>query len=169
MADTYDEFGVKQENIVLSMDNLDKKILELLSNDGRKSYRKISRELGVSVGTVHNRVDKLTKFGIINKFVPVIDHQKLGYNLTAIIGLEIKGGTVAHLMDKETFRSNILAIYDVTGQFDGIIVAKFKNTFELNKFIKSLLAEETVIKTYTQTVLNIVKEELNSSMINFEE
>ncbi len=168
MADTYDEFGVEQENVALSMDNLDKKILELLSNDGRKSYRKISRELGVSVGTVHNRVDKLTKFGIINKFVPVIDHQKLGYNLTAIIGLEIKGGTVAYLMDKETFRSNILAIYDVTGQFDGIIVAKFKNTFELNKFIKSLLAEETVIKTYTQTVLNIVKEELNSSMINFE-
>lgn len=168
MSDTYEDFGVEQENVALSMDNLDKKILELLSNDGRKSYRKISRELGVSVGTVHNRVDKLTKFGIINKFVPVIDHQKLGYNLTAIIGLEIKGGTVDYLIDKDAFKSNILAIYDVTGQFDGIIIAKFKNTFELNKFIKSLLAEDTVIRTYTQTVLNIVKEELNSSMINFD-
>ena len=168
MSDTYEDFGVEQENVALSMDNLDKKILELLSNDGRKSYRKISRELGVSVGTVHNRVDKLTKFGIINKFVPVIDHQKLGYNLTAIIGLEIKGGTVDYLIDNDAFKSNILAIYDVTGQFDGIIIAKFKNTFELNKFIKSLLAEDTVIRTYTQTVLNIVKEELNSSMINFD-
>ena len=49
-----------------------------------------------------------------------------------------------------------------------IIIAKFKNTFELNKFIKLLLNEENVIKTYTQTVLNIVKEELNTSMINFE-
>ncbi|MBE6493163.1 MAG: Lrp/AsnC family transcriptional regulator [Methanosphaera stadtmanae] len=168
MSDTYDDFGVETENVALSMDNLDKKILELLSTDGRKSYRKISRELGVSVGTVHNRVDKLTKFGIINKFVPVIDHQKLGYNLTAIIGLEIKSGTVAYLIDKDAFKSNILAIYDVTGQFDGIIIAKFKNTFELNKFIKSLLADDTVIRTYTQTVLNIVKEELNSSMINFD-
>ena len=126
MSDTYEDFGVEQENVALSMDNLDKKILELLSNDGRKSYRKISRELGVSVGTVHNRVDKLTKFGIINKFVPVIDHQKLGYNLTAIIGLEIKGGTVDYLIDNDAFKSNILAIYDVTGQFDGIIIAKFK-------------------------------------------
>lgn len=168
MSDTYDDFGVETENVALSMDNLDKKILELLSNDGRKSYRKISRELGVSVGTVHNRVDKLTKFGIINKFVPVIDHQKLGYNLTAIIGLEIKGGTVAYLIDKDAFKSNILAIYDVTGQFDGIIIAKFKNTFELNNFIKSLLADDAVIRTYTQTVLNIVKEELNSSLINFD-
>ena len=120
------------------------------------------------MGTIHNRVDKLTKYGIISKFVPVIDHEKLGYNLTAIIGVEIKGGTVGFLADKKEYKDNLLAVYDVTGQFDGIIIAKFKNTFELNYFIKQLLKEETVIRTYTQTVLNIVKEELNTSMINFE-
>ena len=168
MDEMYTEFDAEPENMILSMDDIDKNILELLSDDGRKSYRKISRELGVSVGTVHNRVDKLTKSGIIDKFVPVIDHEKLGYTLTAIIGLEIKGGTVAFLTDKKEFKDNLLAVYDVTGQFDGIIIAKFKNTFELNKFIKLLLNEENVIKTYTQTVLNIVKEELNTSMINFE-
>lgn len=163
------EYNVEPENMALSMDTLDKNILELLSVDGRKSYRKISRDLGVSVGTIHNRVDKLTKSGIISKFVPVIDHEKLGYHLTAIIGIEIKGGSVAHLIEKDEFKNNLLAVYDVTGQFDGILIAKFKNTFELNKFIKLLLKEEYVTKTYTQTVLNIVKEELNSSMINFDE
>ena len=168
MNQSFNEYNSEPENMTLSMDALDKKILELLSVDGRKSYRKISRELGVSVGTIHNRVDKLTKSGIINKFVPVIDHEKLGYTLTAIIGLEIKGGTVAHLTDKEPFKNNLLAVYDVTGQFDGIVIAKFKNTFELNKFIKLLLNEDIVTRTYTQTVLNIVKEELNSAMINFE-
>ncbi|WP_304125406.1 Lrp/AsnC family transcriptional regulator [Methanosphaera cuniculi] len=166
--DTYPEYEQQPENMILEMDELDKRILELLSDDGRKSYRKISRELGVSVGTIHNRVDKLTKHGIISKFVPVIDHEKLGYNLTAIIGVEIKGGTVGFLADKNEYKDNLLAVYDVTGQFDGIIIAKFKNTFELNYFIKQLLKEETVIRTYTQTVLNIVKEELNTSMINFE-
>ncbi|RAP44470.1 Lrp/AsnC family transcriptional regulator [uncultured Methanosphaera sp.] len=169
MKEEYDNFEEEPENLALSMDNLDKKILELLSDDGRKSYRKISRELGVSVGTVHNRVDKLTKTGIINKFVPVINHEKLGYTLTAIIGLEIKGGSVSFLTDKEEFKDNLLAVYDVTGQFDGIVIAKFRNTFELNKFIKLLLKEDTVIRSYTQTVLNIVKEELNTSMINFED
>ena len=169
MKEEYDNFEEEPENLALSMDNLDKKILELLSDDGRKSYRKISRELGVSVGTGHNRVDKLTKTGIINKFVPVINHEKLGYTLTAIIGLEIKGGSVSFLTDKEEFKDNLLAVYDVTGQFDGIVIAKFRNTFELNKFIKLLLKEDTVIRSYTQTVLNIVKEELNTSMINFED
>ena len=104
MDEMYTEFDAEPENMILSMDDLDKNILELLSDDGRKSYRKISRELGVSVGTVHNRVDKLTKSGIIDKFVPVIDHEKLGYTLTAIIGLEIKGGTVAFLTDKKNLK-----------------------------------------------------------------
>ncbi len=166
--DVYPEYNEETENMIIEMDELDKKILELLSDDGRKSYRKISRELGVSVGTVHNRVDKLTRYGIISKFVPVIDHEKLGYNLTAIIGLEIKGGTVGFLADKDEYKDNLLAVYDVTGQFDGFIIAKFRNTYELNAFIKQLLKEETVIRTYTQTVLNIVKEELNTSMIDFE-
>ena len=67
------------------------------------------------------------------------------------------------MVDKKPFKNNLLAVYDVTGQFDAILIAKF--TFELNDFIKSLLKEEPVIKTYTQTVLNIIKEELNSSMI----
>ncbi len=167
MNNNLNEYDVEPENMTLTMDTLDKQILELLSDDGRKSYRKISRELGVSVGTIHNRVDKLTKSGIISKFVPVINHEKLGYTLTAVIGIEIKGGSVLNLTEKEPFKNNLLAVYDVTGQFDGILIAKFKNTFELNKFIKLLLKEENVTKTYTQTVLNIIKEELNSSVINF--
>lgn len=162
-----DNIGNYENSPEVSMDVLDEQILGLLSKDGRKSYRKISRELGVSVGTIHNRVDKLTKSGIINKFVPVIDHEKLGYNLTAIIGLELKGGTISSIIDKDQFKNNVLAVYDVTGQFDSIMIAKFKDTFELNNFIKLLLVEEPVVKTYTHTVLNIVKEELNSSMINF--
>ncbi len=167
MGEKYENYDDDVKDISMCMDDLDKQILGLLSEDGRKSYRKISRELGVSVGTVHNRVDKLTKTGIVNKFVPVIDHEKLGYTLTAIIGVEIKGGTIEELTYKEPYKDNLLAVYDVTGQFDAILIAKFKNTTELNKFIKLLLKEENVIRTYTQTVLNIVEEELNSSMINF--
>ncbi|RAP53099.1 MAG: AsnC family transcriptional regulator [Methanosphaera sp. rholeuAM270] len=169
MVQEINDYEVESDYTTLTMDELDKNILELLSTDGRKSYRKISRDLGVSVGTIHNRVDKLTKTGIISKFVPVLNHEKLGYNLTAIIGLEIKGGTVAHIIEKEQFKNNLLAVYEVTGQFDGFIIAKFKNTFELNKFIKLLLQEECVTKTYTQTVLNIVKEELNATVMNFED
>jgi len=149
----------------IKIDETDKKILNLLSKDGRMSYRKISRELDVSVGTVHNRMDKFTKSGIIKKFIPHIDHSKLGYKLTTIIGVKVKGGVLRNWENKTTYHKNVLGIYDVTGEFDAILLAKFKDTTELDSFIKGLLKEPDVQRTYTQTVLNIVKEELSSSDI----
>jgi len=149
----------------VKIDETDKKILNLLSKDGRMSYRKISRELDVSVGTVHNRMDKFTKSGIIKKFIPQIDHSKLGYKLTTIIGVKVKGGVLRNWENKTTYHKNVLGIYDVTGEFDAILLAKFKDTTELDSFIKGLLKEPDVQRTYTQTVLNIVKEELSSSDI----
>lgn len=153
----------------IKIDETDNKILNLLSKDGRMSYRKISRELDISVGTVHNRVDKYTKAGIIKKFVPQIDHSKLGYKLTTIIGVRVKGGVLRNWEAKTAYHKNVLGIYDVTGEFDAILIAKFKDTTELDLFIKELLKEPDVQRTYTQTVLNIVKEELGSSDILNEE
>jgi DNA-binding Lrp family transcriptional regulator len=149
----------------IKIDETDRKILNLLSKDGRISYRRISRELDISVGTVHNRVDKFTKSGIIKRFVPQINHSKLGYKLTTIIGVRVKGGVLRNWENKTAYHKNVLGIYDVTGEFDAILLAKFKDTTELDSFIKELLKEPGVQRTYTQTVLNIVKEELGSSDI----
>jgi len=151
----------------IKLDETDIKILDLLNKDGRMSYRKISRELDVSVGTVHNRIDKYIKTGIIKKFVPQIDHSKLGYKLTTIIGVRVKGGVLRNWENKTAYNKNVLGIYDVTGEFDAILLAKFKDTTELDSFIKELLKEPDVQRTYTQTVLNTVKEELDSSDIIF--
>ena len=152
-----------QESI--KIDEIDKKILNLLNEDGRVSYRKIARELDISVGTVHNRVDKFTKTGIIKKFVPLLDHSKVGYKLTTVIGVKVKGGVLRNWENKTAYHKNVLGIYDVTGEFDAILIAKFKDTSELDAFIKGLLKEPDVQRTYTQTVLNIVKEDLGSSEI----
>ncbi len=149
----------------IKIDEIDKKILNLLNEDGRISYRKIARELDISVGTVHNRVDKFTKTGIIKKFVPLLDHSKVGYKLTTVIGVKVKGGVLRNWENKTAYHKNVLGIYDVTGEFDAILIAKFRDTNELDAFIKGLLKEPDVQRTYTQTVLNIVKEDLGSSEI----
>lgn len=147
----------------IKIDEIDKKILNLLNKDGRMSYRKISRELSISVGTVHNRVDKFIKTGIIKKFVPAIDHSKLGYKLTTVIGVRVKGGVLRNWENKTAYHKNVVGIYDVTGEFDAILLAKFKDTSELDAFVKELLKEPDVQRTYTQTVLNIVKEDMGST------
>ena len=150
------------ENQMIYVDEIDQKIINLFQSDGRMSYRKIAKELDISIGTVHNRIDKLTKNGIIKKFTPVIDHGKLGYALTTIIGVRVKGGVLKNWEDRTAYHKNVLCVYDVTGEFDAILIARFKDTQELDQFVKKLLKEPDVQRTYTQTVLNIVKEDLNS-------
>jgi len=156
--------GNKKEEIII-LDDLDKNILELINKDARTSYRQISRELDISVGTVHNRVDKMIKTGFIERFAPILDNKLLGYNLTAIIGVRVNGGKLKDSFN-ETLEKSVLAIYEVTGEYDVFLIAKFKNTDELDKFVKELLKEPNVERTYTQTVLNVVKEELNSFNIH---
>src|SRR5690606_26691436 len=101
----------------------------------------------VSIGTIHNRMEKLTKNGVIQKFAPVIDHSKLGYNLTTIIGVRVKGGVLENWEGRTAYHKNVLCMYDVTGEFDAILVARFKDTSELDNFIKSLLKEPDVQRT----------------------
>jgi len=152
-----------EKELIVKIDETDKKILNLFNEDGRMSYMKISRKLDISIGTVHNRIEKLMKSGVIKKFAPVIDHSKLGYKFTTIIGVRVKGGVLRNWEDKTSYHQNVLCMYDVTGEFDAIIVARFKDTSELDEFVKNLLKEPDVQRTYTQTVLNILKEDLGSS------
>lgn len=152
----------KKKKELVSIDETDRKIIYLFEKDGRMSYRKIAKSLDISIGTVHNRVEKLLKTGVIKKFIPIIDQAKLGYSLTTIIGVRVKGGVLRNWEDRTAYHKNVLCMYDVTGEFDAILIARFKDTIELDQFIKGLLKEPDVQRTYTQTVLNIVKEDLNS-------
>lgn len=150
---------------IVKLDETDQKILEMINEDARTPYRQISRDLDISVGTVHNRVEKMTKTGVIKKFAPIIDHRKLGYNLTTIIGIRVQGGSLEKWENQTSFTKNVLGIYDVTGEYDAFLLAKFKDTDELNSFIKELSKEPGVERTYTQTVLNVVKEDIGSANI----
>ena len=98
-------------------------------------------------------------------FSPVIDHEKLGFVLTTIIGVRVKGGKLKNWEEKTFFNKNVVGIYDVTGEYDAFLIAKFRNTNELNAFIKELLKDPIIERTYTQTVLDVIKEDMGSSNI----
>ena len=80
---------VKTKDNIVKIDDTDVNILKIINEDVRTSYRQISRSLDVSVGTVHNRIDKMVKSGVIKKFSPVIDHEKLGFVCVAKDNKEI--------------------------------------------------------------------------------
>lgn len=140
------------------IDGLDQEITHELMRDSRKSFRDIARKLGVAEGTIYNRVNKLREGGVIKGFVLDLDYSKMGYDLTVLIGATLKGERDA-LVEALHKEPNITAIYDVTGEYDAIIVARFRDPSEVNAFIKRLHEVSVVKRTNTMLVLDILKED----------
>lgn len=140
-------------------DELDIKVIRELKKDARRSYREIAERLGVSEGTVYNRVQKLRENGVIKRFILDIDYSLLGYDLTALIGLTVEGGHLTEVEGIIAEEPNVSAVFDVTGDYDAVIVAKFKGRKELNDLVKDILSIPHVLRTHTMIVLNVVKEE----------
>lgn len=141
------------------MDKLDSSIIDCLNGDARKSFREVAHELGISAGTAYNRIRKLEGEGIIKGYIPMIDAGKVGFDLFVIIGIKIAHGKLLEVEKKLTKDTRVYGVYDVTGEWDSIILARFRNREELNEFIKSVLVTEHVERTYTQVVLNVLKDE----------
>jgi Lrp/AsnC family transcriptional regulator, regulator for asnA, asnC and gidA len=142
----------------VKIDEIDLRILQELSDDGRQSFRDLAEKLKVSEGTVYNRVNKLRERKIIKNFIADIDYAKLGYDLTAIIGIRAKGGKLQEIEKKIAGEKNITSVYDVTGEYDAIVVAKLPDRDALNKLVKKITALEDVERTYTMITLNVIKE-----------
>ncbi|MCX6695739.1 MAG: Lrp/AsnC family transcriptional regulator [Candidatus Altiarchaeota archaeon] len=143
----------------MKVDDLDLKIITSLREDSRQSFRDLAEKLDVAEGTIYNRVNKLKEEGIIKKFMVDIDYGKLGYDLSAVIGIISKGGHLAELEKDLAKEKSITAVYDVTGEYDAVVVAKFKDREELNRLVKKMNTMEHIERTYTMVVLNVVKEE----------
>ena len=97
--------------------------------------------------------------GIIKGYIPLIDLDKLGYDLLVIIGIRISHGKLIEVEKRISKNPHVYEIYDTTGDWDSIIIARFKSREELNTFIKRVLAAEHVERTMTYLVLNVVKDE----------
>ncbi len=141
------------------MDKIDEKILKNLLVDARLSARQLSLKLGLSTVTVLSRIKKLEKEKIIKGYTSVLNHEKLGYDLTAVIEIIAKKDKLVQVEDELSGLENVCAVYDVTGNTDTLIIAKFKGRKDLSKFVKNLSAISNVESTITHVVLNTVKED----------
>ena len=141
------------------MDETDLKILKQILSDARSSYRKIGEEIGVSPPTVLSRVQKLEKNRIIRSYSAVLDHEKLGYDLTAIIEVTAVKGKTNEVEEHISIFPNVCAVYYITGLTDMTIIAKFRNRKDLSDFIKKDLALPYIERTNSHVVLVTVKED----------
>ena len=146
------------------LDETDRDIMKSLNENARKSFRDIAKELGISLTTVSNRVKLLEKNGVIRGYIPVLDPSKLGYDISAIIGIKVIHGKIVETERDLANDHAVYAVFDSTGDWDAIVMARFRNREELNDFVKRALDHPNVDKTYTQVVLNITKDEKRVSI-----
>jgi len=144
----------------MDIDEVDRKILSELLRDCRRSYRSISRRAGVSVGTALARIRRLERAGVIKGYSALLDHEKLGYQLTVVAEITVSKGKLLEMEEAISKLPNTCAVYDVTGLTDALIVAKFRSREELSKFTKNLLSMPFVDRSNTHVVLTTIKEDL---------
>jgi len=142
----------------MTIDKTDEEIIKNLARDARLSARQLAIKLGMSTVTILTRIKKLEKEKIINGYSALIDHEKLGYDLTAIIEIIAKK-KILEIEEKLAKIENVCGVYDITGNTDTIILAKFRGRNELSRFVKDLSAMENVENTITHIVLNTIKED----------
>lgn len=143
----------------LNVDELDFRILKRILVDARLSYRKIADQIGISAPTVLSRINKLQSHQIIKSYSAIVDHEKLGYDLTAIIEVTAHKGKIVEVEKAISKYPNVCAVYDITGLTDMIIIAKFRNRRELSNFVKRDLALPYIERTNSHMVLVTVKED----------
>ena len=143
----------------MHLNETDVEILKALTLDARLSSRQIAKQCGISIGTVLSRIKRMENEGIIRGYSALLDHEKLGYELTVISEITVSKGRLLEVENEIARLPNVCCVYDVTGLIDAIIVAKFKNREELGKFTKRLLTIPYVERTNTHVVLTSIKED----------
>jgi len=143
----------------LAIEELDRKLIVALERDCRRSNRELAVELRVSPSTVITHVKNLEEGGLVKGYAATLDHQKLGYELTAVVEVIVSKGKLLEMEREIAKVPGVCAVYDVTGATDGIVIGKFRDREELSRFAKSLLAMPFVERTNTHIVLTTVKED----------
>jgi DNA-binding Lrp family transcriptional regulator len=126
------------------------------------NLRKIAGEVGVALGTVSNRVRKMEEKGIITGYRVMLDSDRVGWGLTVVIGLRINKGLLIEIQEKIAKDPRVYGVYDVTGDFDSMVVARARDRRDLDDLSKNLLSMDGVARSVTHLVLNTVKEEPTS-------
>jgi DNA-binding Lrp family transcriptional regulator len=143
----------------LKPDEIDARILKALMVDGRASFREIAKRTGLTTPTVSARIDRMTKAGMIKKFVPILSPESFSRRIFAVISLKVNSSSVETLARDLSRLPEVEDIYITTGQ--GMVmkvaldeVAGLQSFLNLDAF-----ARPGVRVASSQIITSVVKEE----------
>ena len=144
----------------MALNYKDSELLKHLSKNGKASQRELAEVTGLALGTVSNHLKVLEKNKIIKGYSANIDPEKVGFTLSATIHLRITKGKIMDVQASIAKHPRVYIVYDITGEWDSLVLARFKDREEMDEFIKNTLSQKNIERTSTSLVLNNVKEEM---------
>jgi Lrp/AsnC family transcriptional regulator, leucine-responsive regulatory protein len=137
------------------MDAVDRRILSLLMEDGRRTYDDIAGRVKLSAPSVKRRMDRLRASGALQGFTAVVDHAALGWNTEALVELFYRPGTTLDQVAR-TLREHaeVVEAWSVTGEADAIARVRTSDNADLERLIIDLQRNGLVERTRSQVVLS---------------
>ena len=139
------------------IDNLDKNILRTLMDNARVSYAEIAKTNHVSPATIHVRVEKMRKAGIIKGAKLKVDARQLGFDVTCFIGIILKqAGDYPHALAKLEALPEVTEAFYTTGQYSIFIKVMVRTIDDLQRLLIERIQPIDEIQS-TDTLISLQK------------
>ena len=143
----------------MDLDATDRDLLAALLEDARISQRGLAKRVGVAQGTITNRLRSLEGMCVIKGYTVLLDAESIGWTMTVITGLTIQKGSMIDVQQQIAADPRVFAVYDVTGDYDSMVLARVRGRKDLDDLTKTVFTLQGVQRSFTQVVLNTVKED----------
>ncbi len=140
------------------MTDLDQKILQMLTDDGRRSFADIARELGVSRVHVRDRVQKLITDGVIEKFTLIVNPEKIGRTVSAFFDVEVDPQGIEVIAEDLARQPEVRSLYIMGDMCSLHIHTLTEDSKALDDFAhRNLFSRKHIVKVNCKTLLTRIK------------
>lgn len=143
--------------LMVRLDSKDLKIIDVLKKNSRLSIRAIAKKTGFRPSTVHQRMQRLVKNGVIEKFTVKLNNEAVEENFIVFMYLTTKEDLPAAFFHDK----HIKEAFGITGEYDLLLKLKFADIIEFNDFVIKMRKNKAIVKTITNVATVNLKEELN--------
>ena len=146
------------ENEVIKLDQIDRNILNSLQLNGRSSASHIAEETSMSIPAITDRIKKLQESGVIMGFTALLDHRKVGLDVSAFITVISESSShYSDVVRRANKTSEIVQCFTTTGNGSHVLLAITENSSSLEKLLRVIQSWPGVMRTETQIILTSYK------------
>ena len=141
------------------LDPIDHGLLEILQKNARTKLNEMAQQLGLTIPTISERIQKLEERGFIKGYTAILDAKRLGKDITAFITVSIDSSKHYQMfMERARETEEILECHSVTGEGSHLLKIRAENTNALEKLLSRIQSWPGVLSTKTSVVLSTIKE-----------